>query len=650
MHRPLRTVRSGDEPVVWLGANFWSRGGGPLMWREENYDPALVREELRVLRDHGLTMTRSFFYWPDFHPEPDRIDSGCLARYADFLEAHTELGMSTIPTFIVGHMSGQNWDPSWRNGRDLYRDVWMVARQAWFVTETTRRFADHPAVTGWLISNEMPIYGEPAPREAVTSWATLMVQAVRAGGGRQPVSIGDGAWGVEVTGVDNGFSVRDIAGMVDFLGPHVYRMEDDLPRQHYGAAFICELAGTLGLPVVLEEFGLSTDFASAEHAAAYYRQVLHNTLLAGATGWIAWNNTDYDNLIHQAPYSHHPFELHFGLTTVDGTAKPHLRELARFAATLERIDVRGCVREDADAALVVPAYLEGVFSSTTEEDRRGPFTSLRQAYVTARLADLPVGLTRELDGLADDCRLYLVPSLKQLTAPTWYRLEELAGAGATVFVSYTHGAHGVQRGPWHSHLNSFFGVRHLLRYGLVNPIEDDEVTFTFRAELGGLRPGDTLRFRAAGTEHSRAYLPVEADGAEVVAVDGRGRPALLRRRVGDGWVVLSTYPLEHMAALTPGVNPEDTRRLYEALAEAAGVVRPVTVDDPHVSADTLRHRDGRRFAFLTSQSPEALAVRPRVAGGGGLVDPETGEPVDTVDLAPYDARLLLLPEAPRTDA
>ncbi len=70
----------------------------------------------------------------------------------------SELGLETIPTFIVGHMSGENWDPPWRHGRDLYRDVWLVAQQAWFVREIARRFHRH-AVAGWLLSNEMPIYG-----------------------------------------------------------------------------------------------------------------------------------------------------------------------------------------------------------------------------------------------------------------------------------------------------------------------------------------------------------------------------------------------------------------------------------------------------------------------------------------------------------
>ena len=49
--------------------------------------------------------------------------------------------------------------------------------------------------------------------------------------------------------------------------------------------------------------------------------------------------------------------------------------------------------------------------------------ALRQAYVSARLADLPPALTRESDGIGPDARLYIVPSVKQLLAPTWLELE-----------------------------------------------------------------------------------------------------------------------------------------------------------------------------------------------------------------------------------
>ncbi|HEY3505650.1 MAG TPA: cellulase family glycosylhydrolase [Actinocatenispora sp.] len=627
MRRNSAMVTVDGRAVAWLGANFWSRTGGPLMWR--NYDPAVVRDELRVLSEHGLRQTRSFFYWPDFHPEPDTVDEEKVELFRDFLDAHTEYGMTSIPTFIVGHMSGENWDPAWRGGlqRDLYADVWLVTRQAWFVEQMVSRLHEHPAVTGWLISNEMPIYGRRrghgvAPRSDVTSWATLMVQAVRAGGGTQPVSLGDGAWGIEVTGDDNGFSVRETGKLVDFVGPHVYRMESDQVRQHLNAAFLCEMAAVADKPVVLEEFGLSTDFVSEPNQGHYYRQSLHNSLLAGATGWIAWNNTDYDHLNTQDPYRHHPFEMHFGITTNTGEPKAPLRELDAFAQVLSTVDFTNTRRADTDAALVVTSYLERDYPISTAPDRSLVFHSLRQGYVAAREASLPVGFTREEDGIVTDAKLYLLPSTRQILAPTWLQLHDLAESGAVVYLSYCSGEHAFHRGPWFQKLDEMFGVEHQLAYGLTNPIDDDVVELTFAEDFGSIAAGEVLRFTVAGNENSRAYLPVVARGAKVVATDQHGNPALLRNAVGSGETILCTYPLEHMAAVSARVNPEQTYRIYDALAAVAGVERAVTVDDPRVFTDTLVHADGRRFVWFVSQHDGEATVTPTVTGtlrplGGG---------------------------------
>ena len=633
------------QPAVlpWLGANFWSRTGGPLMWRD--YDPKTVREELRVLGDHGLNMTRSFFYWPDFHPEPDRVDEELCARFEDFLDAHLEAGMGTVPTFIVGHMSGENWDPAWRGNRDLYEDVWMVGRQAWFVSRMARRFKDHPAVTGWLITNEMPGYGriyqvDPPSADVVTAWAQAMCNAVRATGATQPVSLGDGAWGIEVTGRDNGFSLRETAEYVDFVGPHVYRSDTDRPRQHYRAAFECELAAVTGQPVVLEEFGLSTDTVSAANAGHFYRQTLHNSLLGGATGWIAWNNTDYDDLWDQSPYDHHPFEMHFGITDSTGAPKEPLRELAAFADVLKAVDFPNCARTEADAALVVPAFLERGYPYSRPADRPLIFTSLHQGYVTARAADLPVALTREADGLPGEASLYLLPATRQLTTRTRRELARRAADGATVYLSFCSGEHPGTRGPWFDDLDGLFGVELQLSYGVAEPIEDDVLEMTFAEDFGGLRAGEVLRFPVAGNEDSRAYLPVVPRAGRVVAVDAHGRPALVVHETGTGRTVLATYPLEHMAARTARVNPDATHRLYAALARVSGARRPVTVADPHVSADVVAHADGRRFVWLVSQSDGPLVVRPQADGKlHGLAG---GEAVEDVRIGAYGVVVLEL--------
>ena len=79
------------------------------MWAR--YDGQVVREELAVLAANGCNVTRSFCYWPDFVPQPEQFDADVLERFGDFLDAHAETGIGTIPTFIVGHMSGENWDP-----------------------------------------------------------------------------------------------------------------------------------------------------------------------------------------------------------------------------------------------------------------------------------------------------------------------------------------------------------------------------------------------------------------------------------------------------------------------------------------------------------------------------------------------------------
>jgi endo-1,4-beta-mannosidase len=644
MRRNTARIIADGRPVSWLGANFWSRTGGPLMWR--SYDPAVVSAELQVLREHGLTMTRSFFYWPDFMPGPDVIDEQMAARFADFLDRHAELGLTTVPTFIVGHMSGQNWDPSWRAGRDLLADVWLVGRQAWFAGQMVRRFGGHPAVAGWLVSNEMPLYGgEHAPHETVAAWAQIIRDAVRAAGGHQPFSVGDGAWGVEVSGRDNGFRLADMAGLCDFLGPHVYPIGDDQIRQHYAAAWHCELAGTFGKPVVLEEFGVSSDFASAAHAARYYRHVLHHSLLAGATGWIAWNNTDYD-LPGQDPYRHHAFEQRFGLTDAAGAPKPTLDEMRAFGATLRMIEADRCARADTDTALIVPAYLDTRYPFTDPADGAHIARTLAQAYVSARLADLAPALARESGGLGatgGGARLYLAPSVKQLLAPTAAALERLAANGACVYLSYSAGDTGWHRGPSYGLLDETFGVRHQLDVGLPNTIEDEVAVLRLHRDFGGLAAGSTLSFAVAGNQHSRSFLPVEPARAEVIATDARGRPALLQRRVGpqnQGSLILCTYPVEHMAALTPRVNPDDAVTLYGALAAHAGVRRAVSVDDPRVACDTLVRDDGTVFAVLASHGAEPITVKPVLAADSVLSALDDDQVIEGVTLSPFGINVL----------
>ena len=355
---------------------------------------------------------------------------------------------------------------------------------------------------------------------------------------------------------------------------------------------------------------------------------------------MAWNNTDYDDLAGQDPYRHHAFEMHFGLTDSRGKAQaPAGRDggVRRDAAT-RSTSPAASVRQ-SDAALVVPSYLDTVYPFTVEQDRTYLADMLRQAYVSARLADLPLALTRESDGIGHDARLYLVPSAKQLLSPTWHELEALAAGGATVYVSYSAGTDSVHAGPWYARLNEMFGVEHQLGYGAPARVEDEKVTLSSPRISGRSPAARSLPSVPPGTERAAAYLPVRPDGAEVVAVDGHDRPALPaapHRRGLDDPVHLSDRA---HGGRNSGGQPRGDQHALRRAGDPRGRGRPVTVDDPRVAADVLVHSDGSQFAWLVSHAAEPVTVKPQLASGAQLCTLDGTPASATLALAPFGVRV-----------
>lgn len=621
---------------LWLGVNYWSRAGGPLMWR--HYEDAVVRAELRALREEGITVVRSFCRWPDFHPAPDTIDRACVANFRAFLAAAEDLDMATIPTFIVGHMSGDNADVPWRDGRSLYTDGFMLGQQAFFIREMVARTGDSPAIAGWLISNEMPLYAGHADRGYVRAWSLICNAAVRAGGSQLPVSLGDGGWTQEITGRDTGFRLRDQRDCVDFYGPHSYPAGPDQARQFAEAAFACELSH-LGKPVILEEFGVTSSFCSDDNGAHYYRQVLHQSLLAGASGWIAWNNTDFD-LAGQDPYRHHPYELGFGLMRADGSPKPALAEMATFRRILDAVDVSRLHRVPTRSAVLLPAIVDLDLPGVPQADREAAPRACLEAWLAARSTDLSPAVVRESEPLPG-ADLLLIPSNKALLGPTFASLAERVRGGAHAYLSWTAGLSDTQRGAWWPDIEWLTGARHMLRYGMT-PAADEEIQLTVTEPFGDLVVSSTLTFLAAGPAPARSFLPVEPTTATVLAADQRGRPALLRQRHDAGAFYLFTYPIEYFAsARTDDGCADDTWRLYQAIATEAGITPPVHVDNPAVCVDQMRHEDGTLYSWLISRHPGTLIVKPVPTDGSRLVDVLDGEDVtDECLLPPYGVRVL----------
>ena len=321
--------------------------------------------------------------------------------------------------------------------------------------------------------------------------------------------------------------------------------------------------------------------------------------------------------------------MHFGVTDRAGKPKAALREIGRFSSLVTQLSTDGWERAQPEVAIVVPEHFERTAPYSTPDYRKDIRGILGQAYIAAREADLPVAFARGSatgDKTAEGIKLYLLPSTKLITAPTVGDLLAAAEQGATVYLSYFAGSSLTQRGSWVPWLRrDVFGIRHHLRYGLVDTVEDDQRGLHLR------------RGHGPAVDRHRAQLPRirQRRISCLPAARARRGQDLGRRRFGPTlrsssarlgavpWCC-APYPIEHMAASTPHANPENTWRLYGALASTAGVTLPLTVNDPRVMVGCLQS-GGQEIALVVNMSPERLEVK-LVTARRFLLWHDTGRP------------------------
>jgi endo-1,4-beta-mannosidase len=556
-----------------LGANYWSRAGGPRMW--ERFDEAVVRDELQALRAIGLDCLRMFAFAPTMMPHPPAVDGAALALMARFADLAHEAGLALFPTPLVGHMSGENFGLPGQGERSLYRDGELRAWQEALVRGIVGALAGKPNIAGWILTNEMPLWAGGEPADDILEWARALVAATRDADGTRPVGTGDGMM--------SGWPTPALADVVDWVGPHIYYGDVDPLRHAFNTDFVLARARGLGRPVLLEEFGGSSTQAGELEHASYLRESILTSLAAGAAGALIWCASDFDRhtLGREVPYSHHAFELGFGLLRADGSEKPACDELRALRALVDGLDFPSLARPRAQAAIVVSDWVERDFPFSWE-DKSGLRRALLQSYVLAAQAGLDVDVLAEDDPL-DGYALVLVPSTQKLRVPTWHKLEAAARAGATIYWSYFSGENEFHQGAWCPNFTELTGLRHRLRYGCFD-LPGERLTLKGQAVLSV----------PTGQQHhpapqSLARLPIEpaADGVESLAVDGEGRLALAAHRLGAGRVVFSAYPIERYLMARPDGSARDAHRIYRLLADEAGLEPAYETRHPDVQARVL---------------------------------------------------------------
>ena len=273
-------------------------------------------QELATLAAHGCNVTRSFCFWPDFVPEPETARRGrCSAasptsstRTSRPVSARSRRSSSATCPARTGIRPGAS-------GRDLYRDVWLVAQQAWFAAEIAAASARTRRSSAGSSRTRCRSTAARRTSDEIAAWARILVQAVRAAGATQPISLGDGAWGIEVTGDDNGYSLRDARAARRLRRPA--RLPDGgrpgAPARSPPPSPASSPAASAGRSCSRSSASPRTSPPTSTPPTTTGRSCTRRCSpapAAGSPGTTATSTTSRD----QDPYRHHAFEMHFGLT------------------------------------------------------------------------------------------------------------------------------------------------------------------------------------------------------------------------------------------------------------------------------------------------------------------------------------------------
>ncbi|MFN2449236.1 MAG: beta-galactosidase [Candidatus Baltobacteraceae bacterium] len=366
-----------------LGVNYWPRRSAMYMW--QRFDLGEIREDLSRMRSLGLHVVRFFIMWDDFEPHAGVMNAPMLRRFGAVMDAVAAAGLTAMPTFFTGHMSGINYLPAWAldrarpHGRfrtfsrgmqqlpwgagDFYQgELFQHARA--HVRAVAQRAREHPGLYRWDLGNEFSnVRSAPSPK-AAAAWSRTLARDLRECSG---VGACAGTHGEDLT-EDRGIRPSSFCEPLDFAVMHGYSVYSAFARSRTDpevVPFLCQVMQSLsGKPVLFNEFGNPTcppgtvspfdrvplpgepppepahlpenaaPYAclTEEEMARYCYGVLHRLQRRGALGAFWWNWADYaDTLKETPPFDRAPHELSFGIIRNDGSYKPVALTLQRFA-------------------------------------------------------------------------------------------------------------------------------------------------------------------------------------------------------------------------------------------------------------------------------------------------------------------------------
>jgi len=588
---PSKTVAPRRSATFPLGIDYWPIDDEIASFSD--WYGGDIEADFRAFADARFSLVRVFISWKYFEQQVGNYDEEASQRLERLVAAARDNGLQLIVCFFADDRLAELCDVTWGKRRDPRTDQYLVQREVSLVQRVVQLYRGEKAVFAWELANEAFCTGFKTASD-LDGWARTLREAVREVDPERPVLLGvDPETLLRSSGVDP----RNAIDECEFAISHV-----TAPYQAYAAegpvisgpatyldSFLLRSARR-DLPVLVDGAGVASLDYSATQEAGYLRTVLYGSLMNRGAGVLLrrWRDVETER---REPYFRDPFEVLVGVTAIDGTPKPALAEVGRFARVAARLDLRRYAPQPERVAILIPTErYEPLPSLAGLYDPR----SCLQAYMSAKEAHLPVDIVREGDPLGEHSVL-VIPSVGRLLQGTWRELTEFVQGGGSVIASYGGG----DADPA---VRELFGVEFLGDYGA-------RETLSCRvAQPDALGPVASFDARLA-VPH---FALLAGGGATVVATDAKGSPLLTLHAFGSGRAIYVAAPIERALAqsdtwASPAAVRHMLRSVYGAVARTAGAALPLTCDTPEVEI-ALFAGDEDDIVLLLNHTPERLTA------------------------------------------
>ncbi len=539
-----------------LGCNYWASHAGVDMWC--NWDEEVVRRDMELMRENGISCLRMFINWRDFQPvkalyrnagmfkeyrmvgdilPTNRyyLDETMLERFHCFCKLAEEYEMQLIVGIVTGWMSGRLFVPPALDGKNLFTDPTALMFQQLLIKGFVTEMKDEPAIVAWNLGNECNCLAKAETREEAYNWTSIIANTIRACDASRPV-----VSGMHGMGIDAVWNITDQGEATDMLTTHPYPLWvqhcqiEPLTSQRillHATAQTQYYKDISKKPRLVEEIGTMGPMVCDEDVAAGFMKVnLYSNWVNGAAGllwWCAFEQTHLDT----PPYAWNMHERELGMFDAALQPKPLLLEMKQFAADKKERKL-----------ILAPRRRDGVILLSQNQDHWG---IAFMTYVLAKQAGLVLDFAYCEDELPDS-DFYFMPSVTGscMTKETYFALKEKVAAGAKLYISMDK--------AFISEFEEFTGL-------LVTCASES-------ARSGNMLWKDG---READIPYAKGYqFRLRATRAEVLAEEEDGNPAFTRAKYGAGEVYVLNFPMENMLITKENGFEHDYCMIYEEAAKS----------------------------------------------------------------------------------